>query len=489
MLMGCSNIAEWYQSSVIDKENCPDTGIPSYKDCIKTNDYRSSEVSFADNWGALNAKNNNSNIAQPRQISSETEVTQKQWWRYFDDATLNTLIQKGLENNKDLLTAKARVEEARAQRAASASQLAPNIQGTADASRSDQSAFSDLKPFNTVQANLQATWELDLFGSNSFRLREAEAIFQSEEARSQAVTISLLADIARNYFDYRNFERQIAIIETNLQGQRHTLKLIERLRNETMATELDLQRAAAQVSTTEALLPDIKYAWIRARNRLSVLTGNSPGSMDELLKTPDAAKLISHDVLVSAPAEVIANRPDVKAAERRFVSSIAATKAAKADLFPKISLTGFFGLQNNAFVSYTPFSLAASLVQPILDFGRLQAQIDSTDARQQQAFLGYQKAVLEALENMENALSSYLNEIDKNTSLKAASAQNKRSLELAKTQFKEGYINLLDLIVVERNLLDSEAQLSTSEAKLRNDLVSIYTAAGGGWVINTTAVP
>ena len=355
LLSGCSYIGEWYQSSVIGKENCPDTGSPTYMDCVKTNDFRSPEIPITDKWLALGKGNDNESISYPRQISAAQETTEKQWWRYFDDATLNTLIEKGLENNKDLLTAKARVEQARAERAAAASQLAPSIQGTADVSRSDQSTFSDLKPFNSTQSALQATWELDLFGSNSFRLREAEAIFQSEEARSHAVTIGLLADIARNYFDYRNFERQITIIETNLQGQRHTLKLIQRLRNDAMATELDLQRAAAQVSTTEALLPDIRYAWLRSRNRLSVLTGNTPGSMDELLKSPDLMKPITHDILVQAPAEIIANRPDVKVAERRFAASIAATKSAKADLFPKISLTGFFGLQNNAFVSYTPF--------------------------------------------------------------------------------------------------------------------------------------
>lgn len=219
LLSGCSHLGQWYQSSVIGKENCPDTGSPTYTDCIKTNDYRSPEIPITDKWLALGRNNDDESISYPRQISATQETAEKQWWRYFDDATLNTLIEKGLENNKDLLTAKARVEQARAERAAAASQLAPNIQGTGDVSRSDQSAFTDLKPLKTTQAALQATWELDLFGSNSFRFREAEAILQSEEARSHAVTIGLLADIARNYFDYRNFERQITIIETNLQGQ------------------------------------------------------------------------------------------------------------------------------------------------------------------------------------------------------------------------------------------------------------------------------
>jgi multidrug efflux system outer membrane protein len=129
----------------------------------------------------------------------------------------------------------------------------------------------------------------------------------------------------------------------------------------------------------------------------------------------------------------------------------------------------------------TPWGLGVSLVQPILNFGRIEAQIDAADARQRQAFLSYQQTVLEALEDMENALSGYLNETRRNASLTTEVRQNRKAADLAMQQYQNGYTGLLDVLVAVRDLLDSESSLAASDASLRNDLVNIYTAAGGGW--------
>jgi multidrug efflux system outer membrane protein len=203
--------------------------------------------------------------------------------------------------------------------------------------------------------------------------------------------------------------------------------------------------------------------------------------MDAALKATQDMKPLDQHILIAAPATVLATRPDVRAAERQVAASISAEDVATAEMFPDISLTALFGLQTATPFSSTPWSLGGTLVQPILNFGRIQSQIDAADAQEKQAFLNYQQTVLEALENMENALSGYVHETSRNVSLTAAVTQTRKASELAKQQYSNGYTSLLDVLVEERNLLDAEASQAASDANLRKDLVNIYTAAGGGW--------
>ncbi|MDP9127523.1 MAG: efflux transporter outer membrane subunit, partial [Pseudomonadota bacterium] len=336
-------------------------------------------------------------------------------------------------------------------------------------------------PITLVEADLSASWEVDLFGRNQARTAQATAILQSEEASQQAVRVGLLAEIARNYFDLRNDERQIALTRQNLETQRRTSELIEAQLKGALASDFDVQRAGAQVSTTEALIPALQTDYDAALNRLNVLLGYPPGSKTALLQTPQELKPLDPHILVAAPARVIEVRPDIRSAERRFAASISGRDVAVAQLFPDISLTALFGLQTSTPFSATPWGIGANLVQPIVNFGRIQSQIDIADAQQKEAFLNYQQTVLTALEDMENALSGYVHETSRNAALTTAVAQNQKAAELAQQQYKNGYTGLLDVLVAQRNLLDAQSSQMASNIRLRNDLVTIYTAAGGGW--------
>ena len=168
------------------------------------------------------------------------------------------------------------------------------------------------------------------------------------------------------------------------------------------------------------LLPTWQTARDVALNRLNVLLGHPPGSRDALLEQGGELQPLDQQVLVAAPAKVLASRPDVRAAERRYAASLSAKDAASAELFPDISLTALFGAQSATPFSATPWGIGVGLVQPVLNFGRIESQIDSADAQQKQAFLAYQQTVLEALENMENALSGYGHEAARNVSLPPA---------------------------------------------------------------------
>jgi NodT family efflux transporter outer membrane factor (OMF) lipoprotein len=436
---------------------------------------QSSDIPVAPSWNQLER-------ASPALAMNANAQVEHDWWRNFGDPTLDALITEAIANNKSLQIAVARIEEARANRQIARSSLFPEITGAAQAQRGNQGFQSFDQTASAAQVTIDASWEVDLFGRNQARTAEAGAILQSEEAAMQAVQVALLAEVARNYFDVRNYERQIVLTQQNLETQQMTLSLIQVQLQGGFSSDFDVQRAAAQVSTTEAQIPVLRAAMDAAINRLNTLVGLPPGSRDEMLMAPQSLRPLDPQVVVAAPATVLASRPDVRAAERRFASTISAKEAATADLFPTVSLTAFFGLQGvSALAGTTPWGIGAGLIQPILNFGRIEAQIDAADARQRQAFLDYQKTVLEALEDMETALSSYAQETTRNTSLSSAVAQDRRAAELAQQQYLNGFTSLLDVLVAQRDLLAAEANQAASDAALRKNLVAIYTAAGGGW--------
>ncbi|MBV8536111.1 MAG: efflux transporter outer membrane subunit [Alphaproteobacteria bacterium] len=412
--------------------------------------------------------------------SDQAEIEQR-WWRSFSDPVLDRLIAAALAGNKSLQIAAARVEEARAARRGAVANLYPDVAVTADATRSNQGLLTSNRPVSIKEADLQASWEADLFGKNQARAAEAAAIVQSADARRQAVMVALLAEVARAYFDLRNYEEQIAITGRNLATQQRTLELVKQQQAGALASSLDVARQAAQAATTSAQIPALRAAYKVSAHRLAVLLGSPPQAIEPWL-TPDVRLApLPPAVLVAAPARVLANRPDVRAAERDFAASISASDSAAREIYPTISLTAFFGIQDSTVFNATPWGIGASLAQPLLNFGRIQSDIDVADARQKQAFLSYQETTLEALQDMEDALSLYLNENGRERELAAAAEQNRKSVELAEQQYKAGYSGLLDLLDAQRNELAAESSLATSDFALRQQLVRIYSAAGGGW--------
>jgi NodT family efflux transporter outer membrane factor (OMF) lipoprotein len=413
--------------------------------------------------------------------STDSAEIEQRWWKSFGDPTLDRLIDGALANNKTLRIAEARVEEARAGRSGAEAELLPDISTTAGLSRGNQGFATRNQSVSVKEIDLQASWEIDLFGKNQARAAEAAAILQSEDAQRQAVIVSLLAEVARAYFDLRNDQEQIEITRKNLMTQQKTLDLIKAQQEGALSSGLDVERAAAQVATTSAQLPALSSDYEVTLNELNVLLGYPPGTQDAWLEPSAPLKPLDAKVLVAAPAKVLASRPDVRAAERNFAASISASKAATRELYPTISLVSLFGFQDSSLFSATPWSVGASLAQPILDFGRIRAQIDAADARQKQAFFNYQETVLEALEDMENALSLYLHETSRQHDLSAAAEQDRKAVDLANQQYLSGYSGLLDLLVAQRDELAAESNLAASNAQLRKNLVHIYAAAGGGW--------
>jgi|688.fasta_scaffold42545_8 NodT family efflux transporter outer membrane factor (OMF) lipoprotein len=441
-----------------------------------------SQIEISDAWHTFErVKNNHWNA--PLVVEEDVAVEQV-WWENFGDSTLNALVAEALANNKSIGIATTRIEEARAERLAARSILFPIINLYADAVRGNQGFYTTGKPLGYDDFQVQGNWEIDLFGKNQARVAQTQALVENAEILRQGVIVSLLAELARNYFDMRNYEKQLMITIKNLESQKKTYDLTVEQFKGAFASDFDVQRAAAQVSSTEARIPSLRISGELARNRISVLLGGIPGQYDCLLNQPQSLKPIDPQLIVAAPATVLATRPDVRAADRRFAAAISAHVAATRELFPTISLIAYYGLQLTTLFNTIPtWNFMGTLTQPVINFGRIQADILSTSASQDRAFLEFQETILEALEDMEDALASYLYDNTRTDSLRNAAIHNRKAEELSHQQFTNGYTPLLDVLVVQRNTLDAESALAESEFNLRKDLVNIYTAAGGGWSV------
>ncbi len=297
--------------------------------------------------------------------------------------------------------------------------------------------------------------------------------------------------MARNYIDYRSLQRQLQITRSNLEAQQHTLALTERLSNEGVGTRHDVVRARAQTEATSAQIPALEAGVIAALRQLEVLIGQQPGKLDAELDASAGLPVAPARQLLTSPAETIRWRPDIRVAERQLAAATAMQGAAIAELFPKVSLSAFLGLRNTDIESLFKsaafsYGTAANLMQPLLNFGRIQAGIDLAKAQQQEAYLAYQKAVLDALQETETSLTHYLKEEIRRQTLARAVADQRESVRLSQLRYQEGVISFLDVLDSQRTLYVAEIELARSEALVSTNLIAVYKALGGG--ANATSV-
>jgi NodT family efflux transporter outer membrane factor (OMF) lipoprotein len=409
------------------------------------------------------------------------------WWKSFGDAGLNRLMDKALSGNLDVKMALARIDQARAERRSTRAELFPTVNGVAGAQR-NENPFPGFAPgikFNLFELGFDALWEIDLFGRQQRRLEAATADLDAAGEEYRQALVTLTAELTRSYIDYRSLQNQLRITHSNLESQQHTLKLTDKLFREGVGTRHDVVRARAQTEATEAQIPALEAGLISALHQLEVLIGQQPGTLAAELKQPAAVPPAPAQMLLTPPAETIRQRPDIRIAERRLAAATAMQGAAIAELFPKVSLSAFLGLRNTDIESLFKsasfsYGTAANLMQPLLNFGRIQAGIDLAEARQKEAYLGYQKAVLDALRETETALTHYLKEEIRRQALSRSVADLQESVRLSQLRFKEGVISFLDVLDAQRTLYVAEIELARSEAAASTHLVAVYKALGGG---------
>lgn len=417
------------------------------------------------------------------------------WWTAFNDPLLNSLVERAARSNLDLRRAAARVREARARYGITAADRLPTLDASGSYTRSRSSengplAFSPTagEEVNLYQAGFDAAWEIDLFGGVRRAVEAAEADIAASVEDRRSIQVTLLAEVARNYIDLRRIQKQIATARANIESQQETLELTRARFNAGLNTGLDVARAEAQVATSFSQIPALEISLRQTIHRLGVLLGEEPGALSDALSKPLPIPAPPAEVVVGLPSELLRRRPDIRRAERQLAAATARIGVATADLFPRFSLTGAFGLQSATLRDLPEggsrfFSIGPTLRWPIFAGGRIRANIAVENAREEEAWAEYERTLLLSLEEVENALVAYAREQDRRQSLREAVAANRRAVEIGNELFIRGLANFLDVLESERSLFASESQLDQSEAAVSANLVALYKALGGGWEI------
>lgn len=420
-------------------------------------------------------------------------------WASFEDPALAALIEAGIANNRDLDAADARLAEARALRGLEVFSLFPIVNASADANRSRASGRDPFVPpglgiTETYRAGFDASWEIDLFGG----ARHARERVRAEEAAARedvaATRLRVIAEIAQAYFTLRAEQERLRVQTRQVANLSENLRLLELRRDAGRGTELDVARSNALGLAVASRLPSTEAAIARAEQRLSVLTAQSFAEVRVATVRSDALPSLPALVAVGTPAEWLARRPDVAAAERRLAASTAAIGIATAQYFPQLDLSGGFGWTGETLSAIGDsnaerFSVAPTLRWRFLDIGRVRQEVRASEARAAGALAAYQQSVLLALEDIETALAGYRATTRSEGALTQAVGRARTASELARVRFDAGAEDTLAVLDAERTLLDLEDQLASARAARATSLAGLYKALAGDFALAASATP
>lgn len=441
--------------------------------CAVGPDYHMPKLSTPLAWMGLGGKTADAGEAKPEVVLNMA------WWKAFNDPTMDQLMQQALTRNGDLKVAVARVQEARGARLTSIGNLLPEIDGSGVAQRG-KSALQT-RTTNSAEAQFDASWELDLFGGNR-RAAEAEwARLGQAKAAEQAARVQLLAEVASTYLDVRQLQQQVDLTRRNLADQQETLRIAEAQNREGVASGLDVAQARALAASTAAQVPLAEAQLTSSMYALGVLVGAQPVEISATMASVTPVPVATPDVLVATPATVLAQRPDVRVAERSLAAATADQGVALANWFPRISLTGLFGLANTSALGTNGVWNAGGVVSlPLIDFGRVRGLVRQADARQVQALATYEQTVLGALADVESRLTGYVKAVERAGRLRTAAEASHKALDLAKLQYNEGVVAHLDVLVAEQQQLAADQAAAAGDAVVGQVLAGLYKAVGGG---------
>jgi outer membrane protein, multidrug efflux system len=424
-----------------------------------------------------------------------------EWWKTFNDHELNSLIQRAVAANHDLRIADGLLREARALRAGALWNFGPTINSSAGYTDVQQARnslpfkgsmtnFTYLFHTDLYDAHFDASWEIDVFGGRRRALQEANALLASVEENRRDVLVSVLAEVARNYIEVRNSQQRLAIARMNITAQQDAADIARARFNSGLTTELDVRQADALLATTQSQIPALETALKQSIHRLGVLTGLQPGALSGELSQQQPVPVPPPQVPVGLPSDLLRRRPDVRRAERELAAATANVGVQTAELFPKFSLTGVGGFQSFSASDWFSaggkyWSAGPSVTWRILDYGRVHSQIKAAGAQADQSLAVYEKTVLTALEDVENALVAYANEQERYRALSDAAAANRQSLALANERYRGGLTDFLNVVDAQRSLYQTEDQLANSQGAVSVSLVALYKALGGGWETDT----
>jgi len=411
------------------------------------------------------------------------------WWKLFNDAELNKLVDEALANNRDIAIAAARVEQARGQLAVVRSYQSPDvgIRGSRGRERQSQSGSFPVEPqyvvANSNRWGLEASWEIDFWGKFRRATEASRAELLATEAGQDAVRATLVSDVVRGYLSIGALDRGREIALRTLEGRRVAMDLQRQRLAAGVISELELRQLEASVAAAEALVPALEQDRLRQETALAVLLGRTPREVYDVKIARGTLATPMAQVPPGLPSEILLRRPDLRESEARLVAANARIGVARAAYFPSIGLTGFYGSESvqlsNLFTGpASAWNLVGGLTQPLWAGGQIRGGVEIAEARQQEAALQYQQAIANAFREVRNALSAQSNASE------AVAAELKRekalaaALELQLLRYKGGLTNLFELLQTESDLLQARLLLIDAERLQRAAIVDLYTALG-----------
>lgn len=440
-------------------------------------------------------------FANGSQTNLSSEQVTADWWHAFNDPVLNRLVDRAVAENHDLRIATARVREARASHDQSRWDFFPSPRAEAGWQKTTSAKDSIFMPTTREQRELDlfttgfdATWELDVFGRVRRANEAARADWLGTYMQRRDVLVSLEAEVARNYFELRGTQNRLEVARKNATNQEETLKLTLSKVQAGRGTELDSARARAQLDATKAAIPPLESSILKSIHRLSVLSGQQPNALTAELSKPAPLPALPKQVNISSPADLLRRRPDIRTAEYALHSATARIGVATADLFPRVTVNGRIGLSSSDFANLTKsgsdyYGFGPNISWAALDIGHVRARIRSSKAKAEEALAVYEKTVLKALEETENALVDFGHSESRRDYLESSTSAAEQAFKLARQRYEGGISDFLTVLDAQRTQLEEQDQLAQSQMATATSLVAVYKSLGGGWQIGSTNAP
>ncbi len=414
------------------------------------------------------------------------------WWHQLDDPVLDALIEKALAQNKDLLVAAARVEEFYGHLMSTRSGLFPQLGADFGGGRQRTPATRLTPAFQStsVQADLQASWEIDLFGRLRRLTESARADLMTSEYTRQATRISLVASVATGYILLRDLDQRLVIARSTLESRKGASDLFHLRFKGGVVSEVQVAQADSEYASAQASVASFELQVKQQENAVALLLGENPGSIprgktiDEIMAPPIPAGL---------PSALLDRRPDIRLAEETLHSANAQIGAARAQYFPTISLTGLFGSASDALSNLwkgpaETWSYAALVSMPIFTAGGIAGSVKAAEARQQEALFQYQAAIQNAFADVDDSLTGAERTKEQLAATDAQVRALARYAKLSRDLYEGGYVSYLEVLDAERNLFNAQLSQAALQDAYLAQIINVYKALGYGWPLDEPAV-
>jgi len=413
------------------------------------------------------------------------------WWKVFDDQTLNKLVIKLSESNLDIKIAAERIKQARALQGVEQSDLFPNLDLSLSGSKigtSHNGISGTGVNYETYGSSIDSSWEIDLFGKNLYKSDAAAATTQMFEASYNNIMVSMIAEIATNYIELRAYQERLAIARKVMETQYKAFEITTSMNDTGLVDDTTKLQTKMILENARAAIPLLKTEVEVYKNRIAVLLGKAPQDkeLDFLFDRKNTLPETSIKLAIGIPADSIRRRPDIVMAERNLAAEVARVGQRRAELYPSLKLGGSIGLESLSTGSLFDhasniFSLSSVINWNIFDTGKLRQNLKYQKAVKEETALEYEKAVLNALAEVQNSIVRFTNEKIREHNLKQSLDAADKNLEIAESKYNSGRENLTLYLGKEVERLNAEDQLIVSKSNAAVELINLYKALGGGW--------